>query len=183
MNETLNHDPPLYVDLDGTLIATDTLIVSLQTIARHRPLWLLVLPFFVLRGRAFFKQKVAALVTVDAERLPYRSDVVTFLQAEKARGRRLILATAAHRQIADAVAQHLGIFDDVIATDGADNLKGAAKLSAIRAKVGDGAFDYAGDSTADLPIFLASRRAILVNPRARLLRIVQASCDVDRVFP
>lgn len=178
----MHDDPPLFVDLDGTLIATDTLIESLRAIARKRPWWFLVLPFSVLRGRAYFKQRVASIVNIDPERLPYRNDVLAFLTEEKARGRRLILATAAHRRIADAVARYLAIFDEVIATDGSANLKGPAKLAAIQACVAGGVFDYAGDSVADLPIFRASRRAILVHPGERLARMARESCRVDRVF-
>jgi phosphoserine phosphatase len=108
--------------------------------------------------------------------------VVEFLQEEHAQGRRLILATAAHRRIAEAVACHLGLFDTVIASDHVYNQKGLFKLAAILDVVRNGIFDYMGDSLADLPIFQAARVAILVHPSKRLLKRAHASCRVGRVF-
>jgi phosphoserine phosphatase len=179
---TIEHDPPLFVDLDGTLTATDTLIESLRLLIRRKPYWAFLLPLHALRGRAAFKETVARLVTIDATRLRYREGLIDYLRGEKAKGRRLILATAAHRSIAESVAHHLGIFDAVIASDRDHNQKGAAKLASIRAVVGDGAFDYIGDSTADLPIFRAARVAILVSPSKDLLRRARACARVGRVF-
>jgi phosphoserine phosphatase len=174
--------PPLCVDLDGTLIAMDTLVECLRILVREKPWLSPLLPFYLLRGRAVFKDCLAQRVTFAPEQLPYRWQVVEFLQEEHARGRRLILATAAHRQIAEAVAGYIGIFDAVIASDCVYNQKGVSKLAAIRGIVGMEVFDYMGDSLADLPIFQAARVAILVHPSKRLLKRARASCSVGRVF-
>jgi phosphoserine phosphatase len=174
--------PPLCVDLDGTLIAIDTLRECIRLLVREKPWLSPLLPLHLLRGRAVFKDCLAQLVKFEPEQLPYRWQVVEFLQAEQARGRRLILATAAHRRIAEAVAHYLGIFDVVIASDRLYNQKGVFKLAAIRDVVGVSVFDYMGDSIADLPIFQAARMAILVHPSKRLLKLAQASCSVSRVF-
>src|SRR5262249_21664120 len=56
---------------------------------------------------------------------------------------------AADESIALAVAAHLGLFDEVIASDGAHNLKGAAKAERLVARFGAGGFAYIGDSSAD----------------------------------
>ena len=135
-----------------------------------------------MRGRAEFKDRLAQLVAIDANLLPYRRQVVEFLQEEQAQGRRLILATAANHRIAEAVACHLGLFDVVIASDRVHNQKGGFKLRAIREVVQKGMFDYMGDSMADLPIFQAARVAILVRPSKRLLNLARPSCRVCRVF-
>jgi phosphoserine phosphatase len=103
-------------------------------------------------------------------------------RAERARGRRLVLATAAPRRVADAVARHLGLFEAVIASDHTRHQAGAAKLTAIREAVRGGAFDYMGDKRADLPLFRAARLAILVHPSKHLLTRARASCWVGRVF-
>ena len=117
------HDPLLVVDLDGTLIATAIVREGLYRLARERP-WLLPwLPFSRLRGRAGFRDSVAHIVEIEPERLPYRREVLEFLREEQACGRRLILATAAHRRIADAVAQFLGHFEVVIASDRTHGLR------------------------------------------------------------
>jgi phosphoserine phosphatase len=172
----------LVVDLDGTLVATDTLVASLRVLARRNPLALLALPFHVLRGRAAFKHRVAQSACVDCARLPYRRSVIDYIVAQRRAGRRIVLATAAHGRIAQGVADHLPLFDDVISSDRAANVKGGDKVSAIRRLLGDAPFDYMGDSMADVPVFRAARRALLVGASARVRQIVEADCVVEGVF-
>jgi beta-phosphoglucomutase-like phosphatase (HAD superfamily) len=174
---------PLIVDLDGTLIDGDTLHLSLGALARRRPWVMPMLPFVVFSGRAKFKAFVSAYVTLDASALPYRADVLAFVREQRATRRPIVLATAAHRSIADAVAIHLGLFDSVIATDGDHNAKGTGKLQAIRAHLGPAEFDYVGDSMADVPVFQAARLSYLVCPGPGLRDAVRAGCRVERVFP
>ena len=173
---------PLIVDLDGTLIDGDTLHLSIALLARRRPWTIPALPFLVFAGRAQFKRWVSDRVVLDATELPYRRDVLGFVQRERATNRRIFLATAADRRIADAVSVHLGVFDAVIASDGVHNAKGPGKLQSIRAHLGDAEFDYVGDSRADLPVFRAARRAYLVCPRRSLVRAARADCHVEAVF-
>lgn len=172
---------PLYVDLDGTLISTDTLIVNTVALLRRRPWLAPLLPLFVVGGRAAFKERVSSRATIDPARLPYREDVMAFLREEKATGRNLVLATAAHRRVADPVAVYVGLFDDVIASDRGHNIKGRAKLEEIRRHAG-GDFDYMGDSFADLPILQASHRAYLAHPSRRLLAAAKETCRIERIF-
>jgi phosphoserine phosphatase len=176
------NQPPLCVDLDGTLVAIDTLKKCLHLLVRKKPWLSPLLPLYLMRGRAEFKDRLTQLVALDATLLPYRRQVVEFLQEEQAQGRQLILATAANHRIAEAVACHLGFFDVVIASDRVHNQKGVFKLRAIREVVQKGMFDYMGDSIADLPIFQAARVAILVRPSKRLLKLARTSCRVWRVF-
>ena len=176
-------DPvPLVVDLDGTLIAADSLRLSLAKLAWRRPWIMPVLPFVVLGGRARFKEFVSDHVSLDPRRLPYRADVLDFVTRERATSRTIILGTAATRRIADAVAAHLGLFDSVIASDGRHNAKGDGKLSAIRTHLGGGPFDYVGDSMADVPVFRSARRSYLVCPKPALEAAVREGCHVAGVF-
>ncbi|MEY4514316.1 MAG: hypothetical protein RLZZ450_6438, partial [Pseudomonadota bacterium] len=118
---------PLCVDLDGTLVGTDTLWESLVILLRSKP-WLAVLvPFWLFGGRAAFKRQVASRVVFDAAALPYREDLLRALQDSKQKGRRLVLVTAADSDIATKVAAHVGLFDDVFASDGEENLKADQK--------------------------------------------------------
>lgn len=173
---------PLIVDLDGTLIDGDTLHLSLAMLARRRPWVFPVLPFVAVSGRARFKQFVSDRVELDPATLPYRDDVLAFVRKEGTE-RPVLLATAAHRRIADAVASHLALFASVIATDGRHNAKGTGKLDAIRAHLGAAEFDYVGDSMADVPVFKAARRSYLVCPSLALETAVRAGCQVAGVFP
>ena len=153
------------VDLDGTLIATDMLWECVLGLSRKRPLSLLLLPIWLLRGRAYLKARLAEAVTIDAQRLPYRQDVLRLIAGLKEEcARQLVLATASDQRLATAVAAHLGIFDEVLATENGCNLKGQAKADALRARFGDD-FLYIGDSTADLPVWAAARQGIVVGSK------------------
>jgi phosphoserine phosphatase len=155
---------PLCVDLDGTLVATDTLHESLRHLVLRRP-WLAPLAAMALvQGRSAFKQRVSELVQIDASRLPYRLRVLDYIRAERASGRPIVLATAATMAIARRVADHTQLFHEVIASEAHVNRKGEGKLAAIVERFGGRPFDYMGDSDADIPLFKAARRAILVSP-------------------
>jgi 4-hydroxybenzoate polyprenyltransferase/phosphoserine phosphatase len=172
---------PLVVDLDGTLTPTDTLVESVLLLAKQSPLDLLKLPLWLLRGREVMKSEIARRVSIAPDGLPYRQDLLDYLEAEKAAGRELVLATAAHQSIADGVARHLGLFDRVLATDGTRNLKGRNKLAAIREEVGP-AFAYAGDSAADLPVWEGAQAAVLVGASNTVARTVRARHAVEKEF-
>lgn len=172
---------PLVVDLDGTLTPTDTLVESVVRLVKHHPFLLLLLPFWLLQGRAVLKARVARHAPLPVTSLPLCQELVDYLKAEKARGRTLMLATAAHRSIADAIAARLPLFDTVLATSDRTNLKGSAKLAAIQRHYPQG-FVYAGDCGADLPIWRQATGAILVGAPARLGALVRRSQVVEREF-
>lgn len=172
---------PLVVDLDGTLTPTDTLVESLVKVVKESPLNLLRLPLWLLKGRAGFKDAIAAHARIAVEHLPYREPLLNYLREEKAKGRQIVLATAAHHSIADGVAKHLGLFDQVLATKAGHNLKGKAKLQAIQETVGE-AFVYAGDSQADLPIWKAAQVAVLVDVSAGMAERVRQEVRIEREF-
>jgi 4-hydroxybenzoate polyprenyltransferase/phosphoserine phosphatase len=172
----------LVVDLDGTLTPTDTLVESLIKLIKQSPLNLLRLPFWLLKGRASFKDSIAAHISISTEHLPYREFLLTYLRSEKAKGRRIILATAAHKSIANGVAAHLGLFDDVLASDSSCNLKGRAKLKAIQERVGK-EFVYAGDSHADIPIWKAAQAAVLVGVSPGVAASIRRDVSIEREFP
>ncbi len=155
---------PLAVDLDGTLIATDLLWEGLFLLLRKNPLCLFLVPFWLLAGPAALKQAIAARVDIDPSTLPYRGEVLSRLQAEHERGRSIVLATGTPRKFAEAIAKHLGLFDAVLATDGAENLTSKRKRAALVAAYGDAGFDYYGNSRHDLTIFDAARLSFVVAP-------------------
>jgi 4-hydroxybenzoate polyprenyltransferase/phosphoserine phosphatase len=172
---------PLCVDLDGTLVETDTLWESLLRLLRERPLDVLLLPFWVARGKAALKRTIAERVRLDPSTLPYREDLVAFLREERHAQRTLVLATASDILVARPISEFLGLFDHVLATDQVRNLSGQAKLQAIQERFGP-AFDYVGDSNDDLPLFRACRKAYVADPSARLLREISAALAPERVF-
>ena len=153
-------DPcPLCIDLDGTLIHSDTLYESILDGVRQNPVAMLGLPLWALEGRAQLKQRVADKSTFDATTLPYREDVLQALRDARAAGRELVLVTAANREIANAVAAHLGIFDRILASTETINLKGPAKRAALDQLFGPQGYDYLGDSQDDLAVWAGARKA------------------------
>jgi 4-hydroxybenzoate polyprenyltransferase/phosphoserine phosphatase len=171
----------LVVDLDGTLTPTDTLIESIVLLIKRNPIDALRLPFWMFKGRAAFKEFVSSRAVIAVEHLPYRTELLDYLRAEREAGRRVVLATAAHKSIANAVAAHLGLFDDIIASDGTRNLKGSRKLDVIQERI-DGDFVYVGDSAADLPIWREACAAVLVGTSPRVTADVKSVTSVVKEF-
>lgn len=171
--------PPLVVDLDGTLTPTDTLHESFLLLLKRNPLLVLLLPLWLLKGKAHLKAELARRALPDPAHLPYDAALVDFLRAEHARGRRLVLATAADRRVADAVAAHLGVFDAVYASEDGVNLRGERKLARLREALGEG-FHYAGNERDDLAVWSGCGGALVVNAPGHVLKAVQAlGCPVQ----
>lgn len=174
---------PIVVDLDGTLVLTDTFVANLLEVLRNRPARLPAVITALLRGRAFCKEIVASLARLNVASLPYNAPLIDYLLQERAAGRRLILATGADLSIATRVAEHLGFFDEVIASDGHRNMTGDEKLRAIRDRLGDEPFTYAGNSRADLSVWRRSQSAILVDvPRSCARELRLAGIAIQRDF-
>lgn len=170
----------LCVDLDGTLVRTDTLVEALLSLIKQQPLSLLLLPVWLLRGKAHFKAEIAARVSFDAETLPYNEELVEWLRAEHRCGRRVVLASGANEKIVEAVAAHLGFFDATISSDGVTNRTGAGKAAALEARFGE--FDYIGNDHVDLPVWKAANAAILNARSPKLERQLSEEISFERIF-
>jgi 4-hydroxybenzoate polyprenyltransferase/phosphoglycolate phosphatase-like HAD superfamily hydrolase len=172
------------VDLDGTLVKTDTLVeASLQLLAK-RPWLALQFGFWLVEGKANFKERVARNVEFRAGTLPYNSAVLAYLSEQKAAGRTIVLATAAHRNFADAVATHLGLFDAVVATEHGVNLRSANKAELLERRYGRHGFAYIGDSSADAPVWRQAGEVLCVGIGHRVRAALASSgVKIDREFP
>ncbi len=172
---------PLCVDLDGTLVATDTLWEGILELLRTQPQLAFALPGWVSRGRARFKAELVRRARADAASLPYREDVVEYLRAARAEGRPVVLATASHQEVAQAVADHLGLFSAVMASESGMNLKGERKAEALAAAFGEGGFEYIGDAAVDHSVFARAGAASTVGEEgARAAR--KAQTPIARSF-
>lgn len=169
----VNGPRPLVVDLDGTLLRGDLLAESYLAFLRRRPLCLLAPFLWLWRGRAAMKSRLAAAAAVDIANLPYDEGVLALIDAARDEGRPVVLATASDSALARQVADHLGRFDRVLASDGRDNLKGVAKAALLTGLYGHRGFDYVGNSHADLPVWQAAATAFVANPAPGLLRRVR----------
>lgn len=149
---------------------------------KAEPLSLFRLPIWLAKGKAEMKRKIAERAEFEPSLLPYNLDFVAWLREQHAAGRRLILCTASDRSIANLIAQHLGFFDEVFASDGLINLAGANKAKALVDRFGERGFDYAGNSAADLAVWEHARFAIVVNASAQLQVDASACAEVEQVF-
>ena len=162
-------EPPLVIDLDGTLLRSDLLLESGLVFLRDSPYRVLSVVKWLSRGKAVLKHELAdGAPSLDVSAMPYDPKVIEFILAERERGRRVVLATASDRKLADQVAEHLPLFDEVIATEPDHNLSGTAKRDALVQAYGERGFDYAGNSSDDLPVWGIARQAYLVNASARI---------------
>jgi 4-hydroxybenzoate polyprenyltransferase len=159
--------PVLCIDLDGTLIRGNVLWECVLVLLKSRPFTLLLLPFWLLSGRTALKRKVAARVDLNPATLPYRQTVIDLLQREKAAGRRIALTTATDRQLAEAISDYLGLFDDVHASEGQVNLKGATKATFLAERYAQTGFEYMGDSAADVEVWRRANGAYVVGTKRR----------------
>ncbi len=145
------------VDLDGCLVKTDMLLENALGLIGQNPLTLLALPIWLCEGRARFKRRVAEKIALDISTLPYDKHVLAYLREQRNAGSRIVLVTAADRLIAEKVAKFVGLFDEVLASDGETNLKGNRKREVLVERFGHGGFDYIGNSISDLRVFRAAR--------------------------
>ncbi len=172
---------PLCVDLDGTLIRSDLLIESALALISRNPFTMFSMLMWLMRGKAFLKQQIARRIELDPSTLPYNSDVLDWVRAQQ-KLRTVILCTASDRRMAESVAQHIGGFSTVLASDGEHNLSGTNKAQALIALYGDRGFDYAGNATVDLKVWRHARSAIVVESGTRLASIAAKVTRVDRTF-
>ena len=165
---------PLCVDLDGTLVKSDTLVDSLLVLLRTHPRSALKTLHWILDGKAALKSQVSNTVTLDVAHLPYNRPLLEYLAAEHGLGRRIYLATGADARLAEKIAAHLGIFDGVLASDGNTNLTGSNKLASLRARFDGEDFDYIGNARPDLPLLEHAGSAMLANPHGSLRALIKS---------
>ena len=175
---------PLVVDMDGTLIRSDLLVESFFALLSSAPLRAVFALASLLKGRAAFKARIGNEVTLALHHLPLSDTLVTLLREEKAKGRRIYLASAGHGDYVRGLAAELGLFDGVFASDERTNLSGATKARVLCDAFGHGGFDYAGDSSPDLAVWQAAHRVLLVNASPSLIRTARRRfADVTVIEP
>lgn len=173
---------PLCVDLDGTLLATDSLDEQALLFLQGRPWRIWRLLVWLGQGKARLKRELNLWTEARTDLWPCHSEFLSFLQEEHQKGRRLLLVTGADQALALRVATRFAIFDGVEASQGDRNLTGPSKAARLVELFGSGGFDYAGNSTADLSIWKEAREAIVVNASPALEGMARREANVTRVF-
>lgn len=173
---------PIVVDLDGTLILSDVLHESAVNLLRRKPLKVLLLPFWLMRGKARMKSNLADEISVDVEHLPLNREFLDWLREQKSLSRPLVLCTGSHEAIAREVSRHLGIFEDAMGSDAEFNRSGPGKRSLLEGLFGHRGYDYAGNAPEDVEVWRGARRAIVVNASAATLRGAGDVAEVEKIF-
>ncbi|OJW46889.1 MAG: hypothetical protein BGO67_07195 [Alphaproteobacteria bacterium 41-28] len=163
---------PLVLDLDGTLIRTDTCHEMMTLLIIKKPWLLFLVPYWFIKGRAFAKARLTDHINLSPHHLSYNLELLTFAKDEAQKGRPLILATGTDQRMAQKIAEHLGIFQDVIGSNGHINMTGPRKQQALLKRFGVYGFDYAGDSHNDIPVWQVARKALVVHPKRGVLKRV-----------
>ena len=179
---SLATEVPLCVDLDGTLISTDVLLESIIALVKRNPAYLFMLPIWFMKGKAALKFAIARHASIEVALLPYHRDLLAFLRDERRRGRKLVLVTAANERLARQVADHIGEFSDVLASDERINLSGTNKARALQLRFGSKGYDYAANAPSDLRVWADARQAILVNSSGRVADQARQVTSVGPVF-
>ncbi|MDZ4761016.1 MAG: UbiA family prenyltransferase [Alphaproteobacteria bacterium] len=163
---------PLAVDLDGTLLLTDTLFEAVADRLRNRPFWtllqLVLMPFSIAKVKARLQRGA----DIDTHMLPVNESVLAYCREARTEGREIVLVSAADQSVVTSLAARFGVFDRAIGSDGVTNNKGEAKANILRTAFPDG-FEYIGDSPADLKVWRAARVASHVDGGDRRRRAIE----------
>jgi len=181
-NEIFDNNIPLLVDLDGAILATDTLFETTILFLKKSPFIFFMLFIWLLKGKHVLKEELSKRTHLNVETLPYRQDVIDYLEQQSKQGRKIILCTGSWVGIGQRVANQFAFISDVIATNHDGNLTGRAKAKIAKEMWGERLFDYMGNEKKDLQIWKIARRAIVVG-NEHLARAAKDVTELEKVFP
>lgn len=176
-----NEPPPLCVDLDGTLIHTDSLAECALQLIRQNPLNCIRLVVWLLKGRAHLKHQVALRAKLNVALLPYNKELVSYLKTQQ-HTRSLALVTGSNQLLAEPIAAHVGLFDEVIASNEQRNLTNSTKREVLVHRFGDKGFDYIGNSADDLAVWPAANASQLVATQGGFAKKARKRIQFEREF-
>ena len=165
--------PTLYVDLDGTVIKTDLLFESILLLLKKNILLALLIPVWLLKGKANLKHELSKRVHIPVDLLPLNIEFHAYLKMEVERGRNIVLISASSQLPVRQVSDHLGLFIDAMGSDEDHNLKSENKVTRILQLDPAGGFSYAGNSKADIAVWSEASEVILVNCKKSLAESLQ----------
>ena len=164
---------PLCVDLDRTLIKEDILIEDLLKVVLKKPQKLPFAFLWLLFGKSFLKYNLAKIYPPDPARLTYNESVINLVKLRHCKKGKVYLATASTKSRAESIANFLGIFDGVFASDKNINLKSKKKAEVLSNSFGYKRFDYVGDSRSDFPVWRCCDQAFILGDNPSLLCRIQ----------
>lgn len=181
-NSDLNNlNTPLCVDLDGTLIKTDSLHELFLLLLKNKPLYCFIAIFWLLKSKANFKAKISEHVQLSPESLPYNKDVIDYIKSQASQ-RKIILVTGANTHVAKSIANYLELFDEVLASDSNINLTGNNKRQNLVNRFGENGFEYIGNDKADFSVWSSASQVSVVSKNNSFLKQVRKKFNVEKEF-
>lgn len=155
---------PLVVDMDGTLLRTDTLQEGLVAYVSQNPFRLFRVLGWIARGKMVLKERVSTHAPLDSATLPVNERVLEYVRHQRGTGRAALLVTGAAHGTAQSVFEVVGEFDEVITTSPINgNLSGDRKATYLVNRFGAGGYSYIGDSRKDMAIWRAAHDGVAVD--------------------
>lgn len=153
----------LVCDLDGTLIKTDMLLESVFILLKNNPIYLLIIPFWLVKGRQILKSEIEKRISLNPENLPYNYDVIKFLKDNKEKFNQTVLVSASNENIVKKISDYLKLFSESYGSNDKINLKSKNKSKFLDEKYGQNNWSYIGDSKADIEVWNKSNESYIVN--------------------
>lgn len=174
-------DIPLCVDLDGTLIKTDSLFELFLLLLKKNPLYCFIAIFWLRKSKAYLKEQITKRVQLSVESLPYNDDVIKYIRSQDP-NRKILLVTGSNNKVAESVSKHLGLFDEVMASDSITNLTDENKRKLLVSRFGEDGFEYIGNDNADFSVWSSAKYVSVVSQENNFLQKVRNTFDVKQEF-
>ncbi len=172
---------PLLVDLDGSLILTDTLYEMAVLAVKDKPWVLFLLPFWLMQGKALLKARLAAITNLNMASLPVNGQVIKYLREQHNRGRDIVLCTGTWSGLAESFAAQYPFFKTVVGTTEDCNLTGKNKARWAVETFGEKGFDYLGNEEKDVAVWKQADSAVVVGDEKLSRKASKVTAVSDRL--
>jgi 4-hydroxybenzoate polyprenyltransferase len=163
----------VFVDLDGALLRTDTFFECLFALLARKPLYLVLLPLWLLKGWDAFRREIVKRAALPVETLPYREELIGWLRAVRESGATTVLVSANERPVAQLVADHTACFDFIVAANERKSAAGGGGAACLVERLSSTAFGYVASRACDVTVLEKAQWVVAVNPGWRLRRALR----------
>lgn len=161
------HKFPLCIDLDGTLWDGDCLWLSAKLFLKKSPWKILNLIIWWSQDRTVLKHNLVKNIGFEPIHIDFYEPILEYVKALKANGAKLYLITGSDQIIADAVAKHLGIFEQAFGSSIKKNMVGHNKTDILNNLFVKHQYIYFGNEWKDRLVWQNSAAAVAVNVSKR----------------
>jgi 4-hydroxybenzoate polyprenyltransferase len=177
-NPDFEHNVPLCVSCDRALFRTDIFHEAIFASVLRNPLWLFVIPFWLLRGRAAVLARISNSVRINWRTLPLVEPVVERIRSARAQNRPVVLLTSMPKSWADEVAADLDLSTIMLPSTHASDVP-----SELTKLYGPHGYDYIGHGEGDLLIFESARHGLIVTSNRSAIVRARERANIEAVIP